>query len=135
MLKKYLALLIILIATSLSACQGNTPSTNIDLELSDFRMTPDRLIVPAGSEISLHVSNTGSITHDFTVMEIGANVGDRYDQEDQNNVYWEIEVRSGETMTVQFLSPDEPGTYQIVCSMPGHVQAGMLGSLEVVSRK
>jgi len=134
-LKKTLALFLFLIAASLSACQENTPSTRIDLELSDFLINPDRLIVPAGSEISLHVSNTGSITHDFTVMEIGANVGDRYDQEDQNNVYWEIEVRSGETMTVQFLSPDEPGTYQIVCSMPGHVQAGMLGSLEVVSRK
>jgi uncharacterized cupredoxin-like copper-binding protein len=135
MLRKYLAPILILIAASLSACQANSPSTSIDLELSDFQISPERLVVPAGAEISLHVTNTGLTTHDFTVMELGVDVGNRYDQEDQGNVYWAIEVRSGETRTVQFQSPTEPGIYQIVCSMPGHVQAGMLGSLEVVARK
>ncbi|MEW6093090.1 MAG: cupredoxin domain-containing protein [Chloroflexota bacterium] len=129
------ALLVVLFAVSLSACQGNTPSTNIDVELSDFSISPAQLIVPAGSEITLQVANTGSIIHDLTIMKFGVDVGDKYDEEDQDNIYWEIEIQPGEAKTVQFMSPNEPGMYQIVCSIPGHLQAGMVGTLEVVAWK
>ncbi len=135
MSRKISALLIVLFIVSLSACQRNTPSTNIVVELSDFAITPNQLIVPAGSEVTIHVTNNGSIIHDFTVMEFGVNVGDKFDQEDQNSIYWVIEIQPGETKTIQFLSPEQPGMYQIVCSIPGHLQAGMVGTLEVVNRK
>ncbi|MBI4730618.1 MAG: cupredoxin domain-containing protein [Chloroflexi bacterium] len=132
MLRKIPTLLIILFIASLSACQGDAPSTNITVELSDFAITPNRLIVPAGSEITIHVTNSGSIMHDLTIMKLGVDVGDKFDVEDQDNIYWEMEIQTGETETVQFLAPDQPGVYQIVCRMPGHLQAGMFGTLEVV---
>ncbi|MDL1944781.1 hypothetical protein FBQ99_20840, partial [Chloroflexi bacterium CFX2] len=37
-----------------------------------------------------------------------------------------------ESVELSFTAPDQPGTYQIVCGMPGHLQAGMVGTLEVV---
>lgn len=37
----------------------------------------------------------------------------------------------GETVTVTFTVPSEPGTYAYVCSFPGHYYAGMKGVLIV----
>ena len=37
----------------------------------------------------------------------------------------------GETVTVTFTVPDEPGSYPYVCSFPGHYYAGMKGVLVV----
>lgn len=37
----------------------------------------------------------------------------------------------GETVTVTFIVPSEPGTYTYVCSFPGHYYAGMKGVLVV----
>ncbi len=132
MLRNIPTLLIVLFIISLSACQGGAPSTNINVELSDFAITPNRLIVPAGLEITIHVTNNGSIIHDLTIMKLGVDVGDKFDVEDQDNIYWEMEIQTGEIETVKFLAPDQPGDYQIVCRMPGHLQAGMFGTLEVV---
>ncbi|MFM8876138.1 MAG: plastocyanin/azurin family copper-binding protein, partial [Anaerolineae bacterium] len=35
-----------------------------------------------------------------------------------------------ETSTLTF-TPSEPGTYKIICSVPGHLDAGMTGELIV----
>jgi uncharacterized cupredoxin-like copper-binding protein len=37
---------------------------------------------------------------------------------------------AGETSVIKF-TPTEPGTYQIICSVPGHKEAGMTGELIV----
>jgi azurin len=37
----------------------------------------------------------------------------------------------GETVDVTFAAPTKPGTYEYLCSFPGHYQAGMKGQLVV----
>ena len=37
----------------------------------------------------------------------------------------------GETVTIRFTVPEEPGTYVFVCTFPGHYLAGMKGVLTV----
>lgn len=39
-------------------------------------------------------------------------------------------IQAGNTTTISF-TPEEPGTYDIVCTVPGHSQAGMTGDLVV----
>ncbi len=51
---------------------------------------------------------------------------------DVASAYWEAEVQPDDTVTLSFIAPDQPNTYQIVCGMPGHLQAGMVGTLDVV---
>jgi uncharacterized cupredoxin-like copper-binding protein len=129
MLKKSIFLLILVF---LSACQSGGPSTKLRVELSDFAITPNQLSVPAGAEIQIKVVNNGTVEHNFYIMQYGVDVGDMFDEEDIANAYWEVDAQPDESVELSFTAPDQPGTYQIVCGMPGHLQAGMVGTLEVV---
>jgi len=129
MLKKSIFLLILVF---LSACQSGGPSTKLTVELSDFAITPNQLSVPAGAEIQIKVVNNGTVEHNFYIMQYGVDVGDMFDEEDIANAYWEVDAQPDESVELSFTTPDQPGTYQIVCGMPGHLQAGMVGTLEVV---
>ena len=129
---KRILYIIILFAASLTACQANRPVTKMEVELSDFAITPDNFIVQAGTKITIHITNSGSIDHDLTLMKFGVDVGNIFDDEDKLESLLEINVPTGGTGTVTFSVPDQPGVYQIVCGLPGHLQAGMRATLEVV---
>ena len=124
--------LFILALVFLSACQSSGPSTRLSVELSDFSITPTQLPVPAGTEVQIKVVNNGTVEHNFYIMQYGVDVGDMFDEEDIVNAYWEVEAQPDESVDISFTAPDQPGIYQIVCGMPGHLQAGMVGTLEVV---
>lgn len=131
MLKKRF-FLFIWVLVFLSACQSSGPSTRLSVELSDFSITPTQLSVPAGIEIQIKVANKGTVEHNFYIMQYGVEVGDMFDEEDIANAYWDADVQPDDIADLTFTAPDQPGTYQIVCGMPGHLQAGMVGTLEVV---
>jgi uncharacterized cupredoxin-like copper-binding protein len=133
-MKKKLLLVLSLITLALSACGTNTPSTEINVDMTDFAFTPNQFRVPAGQEITLHIQHDGTVEHDFIIMQYDTSVGEHFDQEDQPNIYWQIKVQPGQSETLTFTAPDQPGTYQIVCGMAGHVEAGMVGQLEVVAQ-
>jgi uncharacterized cupredoxin-like copper-binding protein len=131
-MKKKLLILLLLTTLLLSACGQSKPSTEIHVDMTDFAFTPNQYIVPAGQEITLHVEHDGTVEHDFIIMKYDTSVGDHFDKEDQQNVYWQIKVQPGQSQTITFIAPEQPGTYQIVCGMAGHVEAGMVGKMEVV---
>jgi uncharacterized cupredoxin-like copper-binding protein len=133
-MKKILPLTFILFALVLSACGPSKPSTKINVDMTDFAFTPNQFTIPAGQEITLQVTHNGSVTHDFIIMKYGAEVGGHFNEEDQPNTYWQIEVQPGESKTFTFTAPGQTGTYQIVCGMAGHVEAGMVGELEVIGQ-
>ena len=124
--------LFILALVFLSACQSSGPSTRLSVELSDFSITPTQLSVPAGAEVHIKIINNGTVEHNFYIMQYGVDVGDMFDEEDLANAYWDVDVQPDESVDLSFTAPDQPGIYQIVCGMPGHLQAGMVGTLEVV---
>jgi len=131
MLKKRIYLFI-WVLVFLSACQSSRASTRLTVELNDFSIIPTQLSVPAGSEIQIKVANKGTVEHNFYIMQYGVDVGDMFDEEDIANAYWDVDVQPDDTVNLTFTAPDQPGIYQIVCGMPGHLQAGMVGTLEVV---
>ena len=130
-LKKILTL-IVLLSALISACQAGGPSTHLNLELNDFTITPNQLTIPAGSEIQISIENKGAVVHDFYIMKLGMEVGEQFDEGDKPNAFWDAEVQPDDNVNLSFTAPDQPGTYQIVCGMPGHLQAGMIGTLTVV---
>jgi uncharacterized cupredoxin-like copper-binding protein len=103
--------------------------------MTDFMFTPNEFTVPAGSEVTLDVNHDGVVTHSFIIMRYGENVGEHFNEEDLPNVYWQVEVQPGEKGVFVFTAPDQPGVYQLVCGMAGHVEAGMIGTLEVVAAR
>jgi uncharacterized cupredoxin-like copper-binding protein len=59
------------------------------------------------------VDNVGVGPHNFSIKELGINVN----------------VLAGQTQSITISAA--PGTYRFYCNLPGHAQAGMIGTLTV----
>lgn len=131
-MKKILTLIAIILALLLTACGNSGPSTKINFTMTDFAFTPNEFTVPAGQEITVHIIHDGTVEHDFIVMKYGTNAGEMFNEEDKANVFLEIDLQPEDSKTVVFTAPEQPGTYQIICGMVGHLQSGMVGKLTVI---
>jgi uncharacterized cupredoxin-like copper-binding protein len=126
-------MILVMVALILAACGGGGQggSTKINVTLTDFSFNPKSFTVPAGKEISFSGRNNGAVTHDFIILNKGADIGDSFGSEDQASVFWKTEIPAGSTNEETFTAPTEPGDYQIICGIPGHYQAGMVATLTV----
>jgi uncharacterized cupredoxin-like copper-binding protein len=135
-MKKYaLSVLVAALVLALAACGGGAggASSKINVTFTDFHFMPTEFTIPAGQEITFTGKNNGAVAHDFIIMNLGTEAGDNFGPEDDPNVFWKIEVQPGQSATETFTAPSDPGTYQIVCGIPGHYVAGMVAKLTVVS--
>ncbi len=138
MLKK--SLLVILPVLLLAACGGGAaqPSTEIELDASEFAYSPVTVTVPAGVPVQLTLKNMGAVEHDFVIEKIDAQVEMMHDSgSDAHHAHGaeakydlHFSAQPGDTSTIQF-TVTEPGTYTFYCSVAGHKEAGMLGELIV----
>lgn len=122
------------LALLLIACQSSGPSTEIEVEMTDFAFTPNHFTVPTGEEIIVNIAHHGIVVHEFIIMNPGTTAGDKFDEEDLANVYTIVEVPPGHSQTFSFTAPSEPGEYQIVCGIAGHLESGMTATLSVVNQ-
>jgi uncharacterized cupredoxin-like copper-binding protein len=134
-MKKILILSMIMFTLLLAACGNSGAGTKINFTMTDFAFSPGEFTIPAGEEITLHINHNGTVEHNFIVMKYGTDAGEMFDEEDQDNVSWEMDLQPGDSKTVVFTAPDQPGTYQILCGMPGHLQSGMVGKLIVTEKQ
>ena len=88
-------------------------SSTATLELSEFALTPSALSVAAGGQIE--VVNNGTVAHNVSVGGTDLITSD---------------LAAGES-EVQDLSSLAPGEYQIICTIAGHADSGMTGTLTV----
>jgi len=134
-MKKFLIVWVIITSLVLASCGGNSskPSTKIDVSMTDFQFQPNAFAVPAGQEITLNAKNDGGVVHSFVIMNKGQSAGTEFTAEDQPNVYWQVEIQPGGSIDTTFTAPPDPGEYEFVCHVPGHIQAGMVGKLNVVT--
>lgn len=91
--------------------------TSLAVSLTDFALNPDRLTATAGQGLVFDVSNDGQSPHTFAV-DTGNGVKETP----------EISAGSTSTLTVPAL---EPGDYRIFCTIAGHEDLGMVGTLTV----
>ena len=124
-----LALVTTVAALLLSAC--GPKKVTFDVELSDFKFTPNAFEVPPEAEVTLNLTNSASVIHEFVVMKLGNQVSMPFDDNDEGNIFWEAEVEPGTAGTFTFTAPTEKGEYQLVCGTAGHIEAGMIGTFTV----
>lgn len=87
-------------------------SASVSLVAKEFEFTPSDITVDAPS-FSLELRNEGAIEHDFSVEDTDV----------------KIFAKAAETATGEIEM--EPGTYTFFCSIPGHREGGMEGTLTV----
>ncbi|HET9589594.1 MAG TPA: cupredoxin domain-containing protein [Anaerolineales bacterium] len=131
-MKRSLLILSVLLSLILASCGGSAPTTTIDVTMTDFQFQPSQFTIPAGQEITLNSTNTGAVVHNFVIMELGTTAGDRFEEDDLPNVYWEVEIQPGGSTSTTFTAPSEPGEYEVVCRTEGHIVSGMVAKLTVV---
>jgi uncharacterized cupredoxin-like copper-binding protein len=120
-----------ILALSLAACGGPGTAT-LNVEMKEFEFVPSDLSVPAGSEVTLNLSNTGTLDHEMVIFIQGVATTPPVDEEYiQSNAFWEQELAVGAAETFTFTAPDQPGEYQVICAIPGHFEAGMKANLTV----
>lgn len=134
-MKKHLPLILVLFGLSLvlSACGGGGPSTTLDVTMTDFKFEPTEFTVPAGQEITVNATNNGAVEHEFVIFKLGTDAGEKFGDEDEENIYWEVEVFPGQNASGTFTAPAEAGEYYVTCGIEGHLEAGMNGKLIVVA--
>jgi uncharacterized cupredoxin-like copper-binding protein len=92
-----------------------SPAVSVSLEARDLSFTPTTLEVPAGQPFELTMHNAGALVHNVTIdPPVGV----------------QLVVSPGQTRStvVQGLPA---GSYTFYCSVSGHRQAGMEGTLTV----
>lgn len=85
----------------------------IEVTATSFEFDPDEIRVAAGESVAI-VLTSEDILHDLTIDELDAHVA----------------ADQGET-EVGGLTADEPGRYTYYCTVTGHREAGMEGTLVV----
>lgn len=123
--------LLAVLAFVLTACGGGAP-TKLKVAMDDFKFDKDNYSAAASQEITMDIKNEGEVEHEFVIMKYGLTIGDDFGPEDEDNIYWEVEVEPGASKTVTFTAPDQPGEYQVVCGTQGHFMAGMASKLTLV---
>ncbi|MEW6313882.1 MAG: cupredoxin domain-containing protein [Pseudomonadota bacterium] len=115
---------------ALIACAGK-PANSITVTTGDFHFTPTSWTVLAGKPLTLTIINEGSASHEWVLLKKGVNATPPFTEDHKQDVYTEVDVQPGEKKLVTFTAPAEPGTYDVICGMAGHLENGMRATLVV----
>ena len=103
-------------------------SGDIEATATDFQFDPDTWSVTAGEEFTIGFTNDGSVEHEWAVLTEPIESEDEFSED---IVLLEVEaIPAGESTTEGF-TIDEAGTYQVICAIESHFDAGMEGELTV----
>ena len=109
--------------------ESKTPVSSISIEMSEFKFSPSGIVVFAGKEISLNLSNKGAVEHEFSILKKGASAKIPFDRESQvADILFEARLGPNKSGQFKFILPDA-GEYQVICGIQGHVESGMVAIL------
>lgn len=106
--------------TSPTAAETQVPSTNtksqkFTVEGSEFAFTPSTLTVKKGEAVEITFKNNGKYPHNLTIADL--------------NVKTKT-IQPGQEDTLTF-TPTKVGSFSFMCTVPGHADKGMTGTLTV----
>lgn len=93
---------------------GTTPKV-VKITAKEFAFEPKEVKVKAGQPVKLVLENKGVIEHDIVLDKLGVKTS---------------VIQPGKAAELTF-TPKAKGRYPILCSVPGHKEAGMTGTLVV----
>ena len=116
---------------------GATVEQRLSLAARDIAFDQEELRGPVHNVIEIALVNKGALAHDFTIDELPGEVGNAgrasgpdHDAHgaDEDSVHVVLERGDEKRLLVRV---SEPGRYEFYCSVPGHRQGGMEGTLVV----
>ncbi|GAB4211816.1 MAG: hypothetical protein OHK0012_04980 [Synechococcales cyanobacterium] len=99
----------------------------------ELRFVPNQLTVQTGIPYRLHLSNPSPMKHYFTAKDFADAIWTRKVEVDGVEIKGQInnvELQPGSSLDWIFV-PMLPGTYPVICTIAGHQESGMSGSLTI----
>lgn len=114
-MRAHAILLVGLLALVLLIASCARGAGQVTVTATEFKFDPSQITVEKGQRVEVAFQNKGGVTHNFTIPDLNVKSKD---------------IAPGQTDRVEF-TPDRSGTFKIVCTIPGHEEAGMVGQLIV----
>jgi len=103
-------------AVAQAPVQAAAPAQAITITATEMAFSPTSLEVKAGQPVTLTLRNNGVVEHNWQ-----GKIGDE-------TILVTAQPKQSASKT---FTPQTAGTYKIVCTVPGHEQAGMVATLVV----
>lgn len=120
---------------STASAQQPGASTKVTIKMGEFFFKPGTLTVHAG-KVTITAPNIGHVEHELVLLQTNTDPSklkteaDGEANEDAYSGPGEIpDVEAGSTKSVTLTL--KPGTYAMICNVPGHYKAGMYGRITV----
>jgi len=101
------------VASPVASSAASPTASGPVVQLADIKFIPNAFTIPANTPVVVSLVNVGVLPHNFSIDALKISV----------------DVAPGQTRTVTIDAA--AGTYQFYCNVPGHKQAGMVGTLTV----
>ncbi len=131
------AMLALAAAPAMAAGLSEQTPTVVKVELGakggDLVFEPSQLIFQAGKLYKLVVENPSPTKHYFSALRFASAVWTRKVEADGVEIKGsvrEIEVKPGGEAE-WFFVPVKAGTFRLECTIPGHAEAGMVGTIRI----
>ncbi len=107
----------------LAGCQPTGQArgaASITVVMTEMRFTPNRIDAVVGKTITLYIENHGAQRHDlaFPALQMPS----------LKSVETALDPGQSTTVSLRF---DQPGIHTFICTLPGHLAAGMSGVVYV----
>ncbi|MBI4092756.1 MAG: cupredoxin domain-containing protein [Candidatus Kerfeldbacteria bacterium] len=86
------------------------------VSMTDYAFTPATITADLGKTVTVKVTNNGGLTHSFVINGLSVNSG---------------LLAPGQSKTISITTPSSAGTFEYFCSVSGHKDLGMKGTLTV----
>jgi uncharacterized cupredoxin-like copper-binding protein len=120
------------------------PVQTITVKGSEFRFDPNQITLTVGQPVELVFQNVGTVDHELEPENLpAANVtvdlskAGNIPEDEKDEVLGDAQngevhayAAAGGTATIDF-TPTQAGTFDFACNLPGHKEAGMVGTFVV----
>jgi plastocyanin len=101
--------------TPSSAPSSTAQMQKVTVQGSEFAFTPSTFTLKVGQPAEITFKNNGAFAHNLTITDL--------------NIKTKT-IQPGEQDTIQF-TPTKTGQFAFLCTVPGHADKGMKGTLTV----
>jgi plastocyanin len=90
----------------------DSPSA-VEISMVEYAFLPADAVAEPGQELA--IVNDGAIAHSYLIVDLAKG----------------LELAAGGEGSLALPGDVQPGSYRVICDLPGHVEEGMVGTLDV----
>lgn len=111
---------------------ASSATNEITLDYSgydEFRYDPETASVASGNEVTINFKNEGALEHNWLLVSSRVDPVEATEA-DAISGATTGEISGGDSATISFIAPPA-GEYQVVCTVAGHAEGGMVADFTV----